>query len=325
MSFLPYKRPNFFVVGVVKGGTTSLYHYLKQHPDIYLPPIKETNHFSSIDMEEQKFTREYAMDIDIDLKQYFEDGMKEEVHIAHVNNRDDYERLFESVDSEKAIGEVSNSYIISKSAAGAIKSYNPNAKIIALLRNPMTRIWSHYIMNLRDAKVSKPDFIFEVQHDYNLREKGWGISHQYVELGLYYNQVNQYLEQFGSDNCLFLMYEDFRDNPEKVLGKICRFLEIDHEFKFDFGTRRNLAALPRVKFLNNILVKTGMVKMGKKIFPRERRSTISKLLYSQKKVPAMPKKCVSFIRDFYVKDVSKLSELLAVELTDYWPEFKDED
>lgn len=324
MSLPSYKNPNFFVIGVVKGGTTSLYHYLKQHPDIYLPPIKETNYFSRSDIDESKFTNEYRIDVELKLDQYFADGMPEEIHIAHINEKEEYERLYFPVHEENAIGEISNSYAICPSAAEAIKSYNPNAKIIALLRNPISRIWSHYIMNLRDAKVSKPDFIFEVQHDFNSKMKGWGISHQYIELGLYYQQVKRYLDVFGKEKCLFLLYEDFRDNPNEVLAKICKFLKVDDQFAFNVNSRKNHAALPRVKFLNKIMVKSGMIKWGKKVFTREKRDSLSKLMYSQSRVPSISRKSEVFIKDFYKKDVAKLSDLLDMDLTISWPEFKEE-
>ena len=105
------KKPDFFVIGVVKGGSTSLYHYLDQHPEVYLPPIKETNHFAKADIHPEDFLPEYALDVKLDLDAYIKKGMPEKIHIAHVNSDEHYFALYDKVEGEKTLGDVSNSYM----------------------------------------------------------------------------------------------------------------------------------------------------------------------------------------------------------------------
>jgi len=76
--------PNFFMVGVVKGGTTSLHHYLSQHPEIYMSPVKETNYFSRGDIDIKAFSKDYAHDVNVDLRKFFAGDMKQTIHIAHI-------------------------------------------------------------------------------------------------------------------------------------------------------------------------------------------------------------------------------------------------
>lgn len=315
-------KPNFFVIGVVKGGTTSLYHYLDQHPEIYLPPIKETNHFAAVDIKEENFLKEYAQDVRINLDAYIKSGMKEQVHIAHVNSSDHYKALFSKVSNEKAIGEISNSYMICPSSAWEIYKYNPNAKILVVLRNPIRRAWSQYLMNLRESKSSEADFIEEIKTDHQANPKGWGVNHQYLELGMYAQQLKPYINLFGRDYVLPVFYEEYRNNPDEVLEKITAFLEVDSNFTFDFSTESNKASMPRSKVVNKLLVSSGLVKAVKDLTPKKLRSGFAKILYSDKNMPTIQASQVDWLRSYYEKEVKDLSELIGQDATEFWKEFK---
>src|SRR5690606_18327787 len=127
------KGPNFFIVGVVKGGTTSLYRYLVQHPQVYMSPVKETNFFSREVIDTNLFTKDYKHDVDVNLKEFLQSDFTEIIHIAHVTEVEDYNLLFKKVKEETAIGEISNSYILYPGVAEKIYNYNPQAKIIMIL------------------------------------------------------------------------------------------------------------------------------------------------------------------------------------------------
>lgn len=315
------KSPNFFVIGVVKGGTTSMYHYLNQHPEVYLPPIKETNHFSAKDISKQDFLPGYAQDVSINLDKYIKSGMKEIIHIAHVNEDTHYEGIFSKVNDEKAIGEISNSYMICPSAAQAIYDFNPNAKILVILRNPIRRAWSQFLMNLREAKSEAADFIKELQEDHSQNPKGWGVNHQYLELGKYAGQLKRYFELFGRDNVLPLFFEDYKSQPENVLSEICDFLEIDSKFEFDFSENSNSAALPRNPGLNRILVKSGILTTAKKLTPKPLRQKLASALYSDKNMPTLSDEDSDWLRNYYTDEVKSLSDLLNVDASEKWPQF----
>ncbi|MCZ4407828.1 sulfotransferase [Cryomorphaceae bacterium 1068] len=313
--------PNFFVVGVVKGGTTSLYHYLAQHPDVYLPPIKETNHFASSDISEKDFLKGYAQDVNLDLDRYIKGGMKETIHIAHVNEDHHYNALFSKVEQENAIGEISNSYMICPNAAKAIYDFNPEAKILVILRNPIRRAWSQFLMNLREAKSDADNFIQELENDHAQNPKGWGVNHQYLELGKYSDQLKRYFDLFGKDQVLPIFFEDYKKSPDDVLASICTFLEIDASFEFDFSEKSNASALPRNAGLNRFLVNSGIMTTAKKLTPKPLRQKLAGALYSDKNMPKLQEADAKWLRDYYQNEVGQLSELLEIDITKKWPEF----
>jgi hypothetical protein len=313
--------PNFFVVGVVKGGTTSLYHYLAQHPDVYLPPIKETNHFAAKDISEKHFLKGYGQDVNIDLDKYINGGMKETVHIAHVNEDRHYEALFSKAGNEKAIGEISNSYMICPSSAKAIHDFNQEAKILVILRNPVRRAWSQFLMNLREAKSDANNFIQELENDHGQSPKGWGVNHQYLELGNYSEQLKRYFDLFGRERVLPIFFEDYKKNPEEILTSVCQFLEIDGSFEFDFSEKSNASALPRNPGLNRFLVNSGILSTAKKLTPKPLRQKLSGALYSDRNMPTLQEADSKWLRDYYQDEVGQLSELMGIDITKKWPVF----
>lgn len=315
--------PNFLVIGVVKGGTTSLHHYLSQHPDVYLTPIKETNHFAASDMQHEHFSHEYALDVSIDLQRYFKGGMKELVHIAHVDDPTDYQQLYSQVCGERAIGEISNSYAVCPGAAPAIKAAVPDAKLVIMLRNPITRIWSQYLMNLREGKTANNDFLEEIITDQNQKVRGWGASHLYHELGLYHSQLQHYLKHFSKDQIKVILYEEYRAQPERILKDLFQFLEVTPDVPINTSKQMNTAAMPRFKKLNNLMVQTGVMKSAKNLLGRKARQQLKGLLYSSKNIPKMDAASRAYLIDFYHSEVEQLSNFLERDMLFYW-NFKTE-
>jgi len=311
------KLPNFFVVGATKAGTTSLYHYLKQHPEIYMCPIKEPNYFSK-DINPNEFSSIYKKTCIVDMKAYLGKPKLEELHIAMVTEFEDYIQLFREVKDEKAIGEISNSYLYSKVAAKEIKKIVPNAKIIMILRNPVERAFSHFIMNLKGGYVEYFDFLKEVFFDYNKTKKGWGISHLYIELGLYYEQVKRFLDTFGKNQVKIFLYEEYKNNPAQVLKEIFKFLEVDSTFVPNLSKKYHLGTPPKYPRLNKVLINLyyevspylpkSLIKLlevtYKKFFLQKKRATLS---------PTEQKELLKF---FY-EDVKKLEKLINKDLSDW--------
>jgi len=311
--------PNFFVIGTAKAGTTSLYHYLSQHPDVYLPPIKETNHFAMGDIDESLLDPVYKRDIQLDLARYIRNGMKNTVHIAHVKRKLDYEALYSGVQHEKAIGEISNSYIVCPSAIPSIKLEYPNAKLIVMLRNPVSRAWSHFLMNQREGKVRIHDFIAEVMQDYSASHRGWGVNHQYLELGLYAKQLQRVFEQFAPHQLKWFLFEDFVAYPDKVMRSIANLLGVNEDFQFDFSKKANQAGVPRNRFVNQLLVNSGLIHSLKSIAGERQKSWIKSRLYkSGNELQKIGKEETDFLFDFYQSDIAQLSDLLSFDFMNYW-------
>ena len=141
------REPNFFIVGAPKAGTTSLYHYLDQHPDIYMSPIKEPCHFC-YEVRPENFEpslRERAIQLEKDVLEYLHGPMDRKRSGGIVTEWEDYLRLFTAATTQRVVGEASVNYLLSKSAAGAIAGRLPHARIIMVLRSPADRAFSQYL------------------------------------------------------------------------------------------------------------------------------------------------------------------------------------
>jgi len=209
--------PNFLIIGATKSGTTSLYYYLKEHPQIYMSPIRETEYFS-------------FMGESLDREDY---------RLAPANfattDRKAYETLFKGVRKETAIGECSPYYLYHPEAARRIRENLPHAKLIAILRDPAERAYSHFIMrcNKANPNLAEPirDFA-EALHAEDIRvQNGWLGGWHYKRRGFYYAQLKRYFDLFPSEQIRVYLYEDLRSNPQVVLRDIFRFLGVLETFQ----------------------------------------------------------------------------------------------
>ena len=308
-------HPNFFIVGVAKGGTTSLHAYLSQHPQVYMSPIKETNYFSQADMHPDLFNREYRDDISLDLVRYLSGSMTQHVHIANIEHWDDYIQLFRDAEGRKAVGEASTSYLFCPSTAARLAETFPDARIVMILRNPIDRAYSHYLMNLRLGKTLDTDFIHEIEADYQRSTKGWGVSRLYLELGLYAEQVRRYLEHFPKQQVHIILYDDYRENARETMQSLCRFLDIDDHAPIDLSRKLNSAGMPRFRHINYALTQIGAVSAIKRLISQPMKQRLQSLMYSRANIPKMDSRARSRLADFYRDDVGQLGELLSRDLS----------
>lgn len=248
------KSPNFFLVGAAKSGTTAIGGYLQQHHDIYMSPIKEPNFFSK-DIITSEFDKEFSRYKEVDLDSYFSHARLKHMHCAFINSYAYYLRLFREVKDEKAIGDASVTYLFSKVAAEEIKKDIPDAKIIIILRNPVERAFSHYLMDLSSGYVPYGQSFQEaLDEDLKRSQKGWGKSHLYVELGMYFEQVQKYLDIFERKNVNICLYDDFKNDPAGIVKDMYKFLAIDASFKVDCGKKYNVSQLPKNELFSKVVV-----------------------------------------------------------------------
>lgn len=310
--------PDFLVVGVVKGGTTALYNLLDRHPDVHLPRIKETNFFSRADMRPGDFSREYALDVKLDVGKFIHDGMKEVVHIAQVQDPAHYAALFGKATPGQVLGEVCPSYAICPSAAVAIHATAPGTRIFFMLRDPVQRAWSQYIMNLREGKTLEQNFLKEVEQDDRRTKKGWGVNHQYLALGRYAEQVERYRALFPKEQVHILLQEHFKQDPMATMRQLFTAIGVEPLADMDLSGKFNEAAVPRNPLVNRLLVRSGAISTVKAMVPRRLRGGFKDMLYSNNNMPTLPPGQAAALWQYYEQDVERLSHLMGVELRQWW-------
>ncbi|TLD42416.1 MAG: Sulfotransferase [Candidatus Jettenia ecosi] len=309
------KLPNFIIVGAAKSGTTSLYNYLDEHPDVYMSPIKEPNHFSS-DIEPEKFNKafkKHEREKRIDLDEYLNGNMDNKLWGDYVQKWEQYRKLFKNVKHEKAIGEVSNSYLFSQVAAKNIIEKLPQVKIIMMLRNPMERAFSHYLANMRDGKTIK-NFREEVESNYTLETREWGKKYLYIELGMYYQQVKRYLDVFPRENIKIYFYDDYKKDLMLLVKDLFRFIGVNPNITIDFSKKYNESKIPKNKYFNFIISKSGIKKSAIKLFPLEYREKIKSIFFTNEKKPKLSVEDKKFLLGIYREDIKNLSHVMNRDL-----------
>lgn len=271
--------PNFFIVGAPKAGTTSLYHYLDQHPQIYMSPVKEPNYFAS-EIRPDRFSPELQDRVRRDqnaMQEYLAGPMSEKRFGAVGLEWADYLKLFEQAINEPVLGEASVCYLWSETAARNIHSTAPAAKIVMILRNPAERAFSQYMQWVTKG-VIKESFRAQVEKALKHRSDQFELMRPFLEFGLYADQVKRYLDIFPRENIHIVFYEYYRKNASDMLTELLRFLDVDPDVTSDTSTKYLIGRVP-----------------ASSIDPQDR----------------------AYLTDYYRDDVERLSALLDRDLT-HW-------
>lgn len=237
------KLPNFLIIGAAKSGTTALYRYLIQHPQIYMSPLKEPHFFG---LEGEKLN--------------FQGPETEKYENRSINNIEDYTALFAGVFNEIAIGEASNSYLYLPKAPERIEYYIPNVKLIAMLRNPVDRAYSSFLHLMRAGGEPLNDFGRALEAEKERIAKNWGFRHRYQDMGFYYTQLKRYWNKFDSNQIKVYLYDDFQDDPISILQDIFAFLGVNKTFTPDTSIKFNVSGLPKNKILHTFLTEKNYLK-----------------------------------------------------------------
>ena len=212
------KIPNLFIVGAPKCGTTSLAHYLGEHPDIFMCERKEPNYFA------RHLSTEYQSN--------------------QINNFEKYLNLFNTAHNVNIIGEASTRYLRSKKALLEIKSRNRNAKIVAMLRNPVDLVYSWHKQKLYENQEIITDFKkawhlqFERENGKYLPSKLWAKDALfYAKIGNLGTQVENLLRIFGKEQVHLILFDDFITIPQKVYTDVLAFLNVSDDGRFKFPAK----------------------------------------------------------------------------------------
>ncbi len=304
--------PTFVVIGATKAGTTSLYHYLKQHPDIYMSPVKETKFFT---VEEGTLPRENGPQ-----------GWR--VGASHVKTLEAYRALFRDAQNERARGEASPQYLYYPEVPRRIHTHIPEAQIIAILRNPVDRAFSAFLHQTRDGKEVHTDFAAALQAEPERVREGWSPLYHYRAQGFYYEQLRRYYDVFDADKIHVYLYDDLRNDPLGIAENIFSALGVDETFVPNFETQHNISGVPKSKLLhrahhflrgsNRSVLKT----LGKTLLPASSRGKmkarmVQKLEANNLEKPPFSPELRAELREAYRDDIGKLQGLINRDLS-HW-------
>ncbi len=217
MTFTPSaskQKPNLFLVGAPRCGTTSMHSYLGQHPEIFMSQVKEPEMWG----QDVRYSR-------LTLESYF--------------------RLFACAGDEKWLGEASTSYLCSHLAAAQIKEFAPESRILIMLRNPVDVLYSMHKLRYSDGIYRHSDLGAELQAEEERRSRGeesyqgrearilTGYRASLYELGAFTNQVERFFNAFDRDNVHVIIFEDLERDTAAVYADTLRFLEVADDFQAD--------------------------------------------------------------------------------------------
>jgi hypothetical protein len=294
------RKPDFFIVGAPKCGTTAIQDYLRLHPEIFMPEAKELHFFGS------------------DLR--FSYGRLSEK---------EYLSYFKHAKDEKRVGEASVWYLYSKKAACEIKEFNSSSKIIIMLRNPVDVLYSLHSRLLYNGSEDIVDFkaALEAEED---RKRGLRIPKTVIVVdALYYRdtiryteQVRRYFDVFGRENVFVIIFEDFKDKTAEVYKETLSFLRVNEDFQPAFRIVNPNKRI-RSKFLRNLLINPPQMaqSFAKVLLPHKLRRVLVEALWSYSTIleprPPIDSVLRKSLQAEFASEVESLSDLLGRDLT-HW-------
>lgn len=295
-------KVDFMVVGAARSGTTSLYHYLKGHPGIFLPEVKEPNFFSNVTS---------VNDSDYEIP---EPGIS--YHMKVIRSEEVYKELFQSAEPDQLKGDVSPSYLSNASTARRIYEHNPDAKIIMTLRNPVRRAFSHYLMNVASGYDKNESFDLALQAE---TLQAWSGGNDYLGWSSYADKVRSYFDVFPREHIMLLIFEEWVSDPAKTIEQVFEFLEVDRTFSPDFEQKHNeKIAYKNLKALN-FLRKPGIKKVVEKMMPKGTRDKLKESLFQTDNMQIdLDAELETKLLEHFRPDVEALESITGKSLTGIW-------
>lgn len=301
----PKDAINFFIVGAAKGGTTTVFDRLNSRSDVYLSPLKEPNYYST-DIDTESFSTEFKANTNLDLSGYFNQRPLPVKQIGFIRDEKLYNELFKDApQAAKVIGECSTSYLYSTTAAANIQAAHPDAKILIMLRHPVDRLYSHYMMARKYGFTTLP-LIDSVKKDMAHPQPGWGSSEVFIDLGLYSDQISRYKSHFPSSQIKIMLTRDLRD-PGKWKELLSWLGLPDTEQATLDRSDANTAGLAKFEGLNRFLTASGIKKKLGALIPKPIKKSLVKWYYSEADLPKITAEERSFLEKIYEDELLRLS------------------
>lgn len=297
--------PNFLIIGAPKSGTTSLFQYLRLHPDIFMSSLKEPNFFS---LEGQSINYQGPGD--------------QRGNRCRITNLNDYQSLFKPATHHLARGEASTVYLYSEHAAANIAQHNPDMKMIAILRNPVDLAYSAFLHMQREGREPCRTFEEALVKENMRIQNNWAPMWHLTKQGFYAEQIQRYDQYFPKHQIKVFFYEEWKNNPQGVIKSILEFLEVDDSVHLDMSKRFNENGKPKKLWLHHLLTKNNPLKrilkpFLPKRFRRNMMASITKKNLEKSHTPAMLAKTRIMLQARFHDDIKALEKRTGQNL-DHW-------
>jgi hypothetical protein len=288
--------PTFLVIGAAKAGTTALYWYLSEHPDVFMSPVKETNFF--------------AYGVDDAGRLLYGDA---EHHRFPIRTRAEYERLFQGAGGAAAVGEASPIYLECPQAAARIRELLPEARLLCILRHPVDRAYSDYQMFLRAR-----DRRLDPAADLTPAAPWARPDSHWMRIGRYHAQLARYYDRFPRDQIQVLLFDDLRRDAQAAVQDVYRFVGVDAGFRPDFDTPHNVGGMPSSVFLERVL-RNGAIRAAVSPLVPQRAVNWARRLRTRnmQQAPALPAELRRELTADCRDDILRTGELIGRRL-DHW-------
>jgi hypothetical protein len=299
-----YPEPNFFIVGAPRSGSSSLCNYVRAHPEVFMPSLKEPTFFCNA-----------KSPIGVDtLEQYL--------------------ALFAGAGGYRAIGEASPQYLGSEESAGLIHARYPHAKILIILRNPVDAAYSLYRLNCSLGVERMPTFERALaSEEARFNSEGFKRNNPYFWRSCLYvldaftsDHIARYIETFSREQVHVLLLTDFKRRPVETIGGVYRFLGVDPGFVPEFDVRN------RSEFPLSVTANRALGRIWWRSFMRRRARNLPKTtadrlvgagimannrLGTRLRANAVEPATRRYLQGILRKDIERTAELIGRDLSDW--------
>jgi len=303
-----FTQPNFFFIGGMRCGSTSLNLMLEQHPEIYMSQIKEPYYY----LAQAYRNKDNPTQEDLEFLAKFEKGGKYRMN-------ETYQSLFQDVGGAKIVGESSH-YLYRGETAIAISRDCPNARILVSLRDPVERLFSEYLLFLRTGRENGTFGEFVNRHatdfiDNKVRDK---IYVPKLNKGLQAAWLELWFEQFSSEQVKVVFFDDLNLHPADTMKNIFTWLEIDDGFVAKEVHAQKGGAVKAKWFTTAMNSQNKISRQIKSRLPKSTKIKLRSAIFSKTlERPEMEEQTRAFLTEFYQEDVDALSKMFDRDLSNW--------
>jgi Sulfotransferase family len=215
------RLPTFLIIGANKAGTTSLYHYVGEHPQVFMSRVKEPHFFTYMGHIPGGAVNDEATRL-----------LPPEA--GELRTLDEYASLFAGAGPQHlALGEASTGYLCGLNVPGRVREHLPDVRLVAILRDPAERAWSEYLMMRRQRQEPDPSLIHII---------ATRTANRYVDLGRYGSALDRWLAAFPAEAIRIHLFEDFVARTDEIVADVLGFIGVDPDIVVDTSRRHNARA-----------------------------------------------------------------------------------